>query len=365
MERYSRVVITAGLGISIFFVWRELKKIARKKFRKVGHISEIMIFPLKGARGISCQSAILTNQGLFGSKNDTTPRIQDRAFIIICNKTGNYVSSKQNPKVTLISTEIISETSIKISSWEKEPVVVCPAEPRIEKNVTIYKMDANVYECNAEANAWITDFFDDHDENGSRISYSIYFFDPKLSKRHGESDMGRRLKKIGENLPENLDYDFNLADMAAIMVTSDKSLQDLNYKLSLVGKKKVTTENFRGNIEVECDDKRPYQEDDWDECYIGSDDWKMKYFYKCTRCLLTTITPDEGKHRKDKQPLQMLNSYRMRPEREHCIYDSAEFGTYFAGYKSNPEGKKIIVRYGITKTENLVFLVKYIIRYMV
>jgi len=343
MERYSRVVLTAGIGVSIFFAWKELKKRARKKFRKVGHISEIVIFPLKGARGISCQSAILTNQGLFASKNNTTPCIQDRSFIIICEKTGNYVSSKQNPKVTLISTEIISESSIKISSLEKKPVVVFPLEPRVEKTVTIYKMEANVYGCNVEANKWVTDFFDDYDENGNRISYSIYFFDPKLSKRHGEFDMGRRLKKIGEHLPKGLDYDFNLADMAAIMVTSDKSLQDLNNKLSVAGKKKVTTENFRGNIEVACDADEPYQEDDWDDCFIGSNEWKMKYFYKCTRCLLTTITPDEGKHRTDKQPLRMLNSYRMRPEREHSIYDSAEFGTYFAGYKTNPEGKEITI----------------------
>jgi len=332
-----------GLGACTVLLLKKISENKREYFQKVGNVKSITIFPLKGARAVSCQSAQLTNQGLIGSEKQNSDSIQDRSFIIICNKTNKWVSSKQNPKIAMISIKIISGSSILLSAEGYGSVVAFPAEPFVERSVTIFKMTANLFECGVEANYWITNFLNKTDKSGNIISYSLAYFDTEKSVRPGKQEIERRLQGNGEQNTDDLDFNFNLADMSSIMITTKQSLNDLNYKLESNGHSKVTQEHFRGNIDVACDDNSPFQEDNWNECYIGNNfNWKMKYFHKCKRCLSTTVSPETGKRNAEKQPLTMLNSYRMPPEKKG-VYNSAVYGTYMAGFLSNPKSCEIRV----------------------
>ena len=96
------------------------------------------------------------------------------------------------------------------------------------------------------------------------------------------------------------------------MLCTEASADDLNEKLSKLGDDKCTVSirNFRPNINVSG--TLPFDEDRWLHVRVGEVEFAC--FKPCTRCVLTTVDPDEGKMNKGMQPLKLLRTYRLAPK---------------------------------------------------
>lgn len=70
----------------------------------------------------------------------------------------------------------------------------------------------------------------------------------------------------------------------------------------------VAVENFRHNIVVDGPDLEPYDEDTWDWIKVG-DDVVLRNVKDCTRCILTTIGPENGIRDPEREPLRTLEKY--------------------------------------------------------
>jgi len=150
-----------------------------------------------------------------------------------------------------------------------------------------------------------------------------------------ENKVKERFVKINKELPDT-HFTASLQDLASIMVTSKQSLDTLSIKLIQFLKfnqnlhpitnnflahsnliqnhiKPIQSKTFRGNIQIDTFDNKPWQEEKWSEIFIGENNSKiiLKNFMRCVRCISTTIDPDTGKFRKDFQPLKYLPSHLM------------------------------------------------------
>lgn len=76
---------------------------------------------------------------------------------------------------------------------------------------------------------------------------------------------------------------------------------------SKIGDATITSENFRPNIIIEGEDLEPYEEDNWDWIRIG-DETVCRNVKECTRCILTTINPENGVRNPSREPLKTLET---------------------------------------------------------
>merc|ERR1711916_112451 len=102
------------------------------------------------------------------------------------------------------------------------------------------------------------------------------------------------------------DNQVSYADGFPFLITSTRSLQDLNEVLKKNNKNAVPMMRFRPNIVVEgC--KTPWIEDTWDKLSIGL--CIFKNVKKCGRCRMTTVDQNQGKS-VGKEPLETLKKIR-------------------------------------------------------
>jgi len=94
----------------------------------------------------------------------------------------------------------------------------------------------------------------------------------------------------------------SFADGFPFLITNDASLNELNSRLD----SPVDMRRFRPNIVIEG--AGPWEEDNWTSLLIG--DTAFSLVKPCSRCVVTTVDPDEGVKAGDLQPLRTLGTYR-------------------------------------------------------
>lgn len=91
------------------------------------------------------------------------------------------------------------------------------------------------------------------------------------------------------------------ADLSSVLLVNQASVNDLNSRL---GHSAVAVDNFRPNIVVDGIGLQPYCEDDWEWIKVG--DVIMRNVKECTRCIMTTLNPENGIPSSDREPLKTL-----------------------------------------------------------
>ena len=131
------------------------------------------------------------------------------------------------------------------------------------------------------------------------------------------------------------------------MLCTEASVDELNERLSKLddGNFTVTIRNFRPVINVSG--TLPFDEDRWLHVRIGEAEFAC--YQPCTRCVMTTIDPNEGKMNKATQPLKLLRSYRLAPEGKlrELYKQSPIFGVFMSIIKEGriQVGDEVFVRY--------------------
>ncbi|KAI6171195.1 MOSC domain-containing protein [Aphelenchoides bicaudatus] len=299
------VAVGAGLGASILTIlainrWKKRASYWNSPFLEAGRVDRLFVYPIKSCRGVEVSNVDCT---LRGPRNGS---MIDREFLVIDEKQdGMFLNARIYPKMVLIEAARLHNLLI----------VRLPNGKQVEVDLDEVKRRNDVREGNLYDNAR-TDGLDCGDEVGQALteflglegkrSLRLIQFSPKL---YTERDPVSNQKFWLNPIPKVEDH-MTFADETSYMINTKPSIDDLNKRLESDGLKTIDIRYFRPVISVnECE---LFDEDRWLEVRIG--DAEFICFRPCSRCVLTTVDPDEGTLSKEMQPLKKLREYRLAPK---------------------------------------------------
>uniref|UniRef100_A0A1B6EZT9 MOSC domain-containing protein n=1 Tax=Cuerna arida TaxID=1464854 RepID=A0A1B6EZT9_9HEMI len=307
----ASVTLAAVIFAGVFF-WRQKKKQALyfersleeieipSKWTKVGEVSDLVIYPLKGAQRKHLEEAQFTERGLREMQSNKIS-LQDRSFVVF-TEDNQFVNIKKNAKILLVDTEAVDETSVRFSFPDSEDLIVKLPTDKTTLNKIGFecKQTVDTLDCGDEAATWFSQRLLNQ-QTGLRLGCFIKsLVAPRIVKDGEVEEYSKYYTKL------HGDYLGAYSDMASYMVMGEQSLKDLNNRLE----KPISHINFRPNILVKG--SPAYSEDGWDWIKIG--DNVFRGFKYCTRCVVTTINPDTAEKDPKFEPLMTLRKYRQIPE---------------------------------------------------
>jgi len=233
-------------------------------------VSELNIYPLKSARGISLSEVLVTERGF----------ALDRRWMLV-NANNRFLSQRQVPRLALVQVEV-REKSLFIQAPDI-PALTFPLQPGAGDPVRVSIWDdiCEAQMVSDEANDWFSRFLD----LPCRLVYM-----PDESQR-----------PVNPQYSVN-DFQVSFADGYPFLLISRESLDDLSLRLP----EPLPMNRFRPNIVVKgCE---PYAEDQWKQIRIGEVTFRV--VKPCSRCKITTVDQQTGAS--GKEPLKTLATYRLK-----------------------------------------------------
>lgn len=231
-------------------------------------ISQLNVYPIKSAKGISVHSALVERRGIQF----------DRRWMVV-DASGVFLSQRGFPRLALISTHLGSDT-LHVNAPGMNTLTLS-LQPSGADPIRVHVWDDTVDAISAgdEVQKWFSTYLD----MPSRL-----VFMPENSIRHVE--------------PESAIHNdiVSFADGFPLLLISQHSLDDLNNRLVTP----VPMNRFRPNVVV--NDSSAFAEDRWKKIRIGT---MLFYVVKpCSRCITTTVDQETGIQ--GKEPLATLSRYR-------------------------------------------------------
>lgn len=237
-------------------------------------ITEIRVYPIKSCRGFKVDKTKLLKTGLD----------LDRQWMFADAISMDFLTIRQISKMTLIDTILTENDELEVSIRDSQPKVkfAIPAHPSkqwLEKNselseVGIWgrKVDGYVYP--KELTAPLSSFF----EKEVRLVYKGPT--PRVLAGNGAPELLGRTEST------------KFADLAPLQIANQKSMSELNGRLSQIGHEPLNIERFRPNIVVEGE--TPWYEDTWKMIKIGEQgkSTSVDVVARCARCQVPNVDPD-------------------------------------------------------------------------
>ena len=232
-------------------------------------LSQLNIYPLKSAAGITLESAMLDRRGL----------VYDRRWMVV-DDSGKFMTQRSIPRMALINTELVSQ--MLILNAPRMPELCMPLYPTegTSQEVEIWGDRCEAWTATPQSSSWISQYLGK--------SCKIVFM-PDHSNRPVDPDFA-----VDEN-------QVAFSDGFPLLLISESSLSDLNNRLP----ESVAMKRFRPNLVVK--NTKPYEEDSWKKIKIGECEFNVAK--PCSRCVLTTVDPETGEF-SGKEPLRTLATYR-------------------------------------------------------
>ncbi|XP_020299741.1 mitochondrial amidoxime-reducing component 1 [Pseudomyrmex gracilis] len=278
--------LVVGAGSAVFFFWwwwaRKQKPKPPSKWRKVGELSDIFVFPVKSLGTIRMNSMDCTKLGL------RSGWLRDRTLMII-DLDGNFVTARQMPKMVQVIPSI-SGSILTFNAPGMMSVSIDLAQLRGKSFQTaVWGQAVPACDCGEEPARWLSRFLLQED-TGLRLVY--YPVDHPTREIREKNKVFRLESNDTGAYPDATSYN----------LINEASVTELNSRLE----EEVTPLQFRPNFVVKG--ATPYEEDKWDWVKIG--DVIMRNVMPCTRCMFTTINPETGIKHPNTEPLKTLRSYR-------------------------------------------------------
>ncbi|XP_011868219.1 PREDICTED: mitochondrial amidoxime reducing component 2 [Vollenhovia emeryi] len=320
MDRTRLTYVTTavvGVGTAVFFIWwwwnRRQKPQPPSKWRKVGELSGLTVYPVKSLGAVRMTEMECTTLGL------KSGWLRDRTLLVI-DLEGRFLTARQLPKMVNVSPSI-SGSVLTLRAPGMMSMSVDLAQLRGKGfRVAVWGQAVPARDCGEEAARWLSRFLLQED-TGFRLVY--YPLDrPVRSVR-------QRNYKIFP-LEESIDLGA-YPDETSYSLINEASIADLNSRLD----EPVTSQQFRMNFVVKG--ATAYEEDKWDWVKIGN--VIMRNVRPCTRCIFTTIDPETGTKHINAEPLKTLKSYRQitDPQIRPATGDSPVMGIHLG--LRGPTGK--------------------------
>jgi len=257
-------------------------------------ITQLNVYPVKSARGISISETAISAEGLPGDR---------RAMLV--DPSGQFITQRELPALATLN--VAPEAGgYRLSIEGKGDVLALPSSSRLD--VTVWKSTVDAALASDEANRALSQWL------GQEMK--LAFFD----------DQSKRLANVewtGNETP------VTFADGYQILVATTASLDALNADMTTHGEGSVGMERFRPNIVLEMDDA--WAEDRWAAIEING--IRFDLVKPCTRCIMTTQDQKTGS-RDVPSPMKAMGRIRMSADRRVP-------GVLF-GWNLTPRGKGTI-----------------------
>jgi uncharacterized protein len=235
-------------------------------------IAALHYYPLKSARGIELERALLTNAGFE----------DDRRWMLV-NEAGRFLTQRELPRLALLAPGL-SPSALLLSAPQRPPLSIPLARQGPRRSVTVWQDQCEAFDEGDEVAAWLQAFLG--------RACRLVRFDPSHRRLSAREWTGE------------LEADVRFPDGFPILAVNAASLGELNSRLAVP----LPLDRFRPNIVLEG--LQPYDEDRIDE--LSADGVRLKLVKACTRCKITVTNQDSGEVEGD-EPLRTLRQYRYDP----------------------------------------------------
>ena len=239
-------------------------------------ISRLLIYPVKGCRGVPLRAATLAETGL------ECEGIGDREWVIV-DDDGEFLSQRELPQMALITTRLTG-SELRLSAPGMVMLAVPFASEGDVQRVRVWNDTIDAVTQGEVADQWLSNFL----HRPARLMR----FDPlaqRLSNR----------KYTGSTAAP-----YKFADAFALLVASEASLEDVNAKLHTKGVQPVDIDRFRPNIVLTG--VEPFEEDFAGQIEFG--DARVDVVKPCVRCTVPSVDPTRGEQ--GVEPGDTLAQYR-------------------------------------------------------
>ncbi|XP_003702244.1 mitochondrial amidoxime-reducing component 1 [Megachile rotundata] len=275
-----------GAGTVVVFLWwwwtsRQKDKLP-SEWRRVGELSNMLVFPVKSLGPIRMNAMECTQLGL------KSGWLRDRTLMLI-DLNGRFVTARQHPKMVQVSPSV-TESVLTLSA----PGMMSMSIDLSQVNgkgfrVAVWGQPVQACDCGEEAARWLSRFILQEDTGFRLVYYPL-------------SHPTREVRQKNKYFPLTCEDTGAYPDATSYNLINESSVAELNSRLD----NPVIWEQFRPNFVVKG--AVPYEEDSWEWVKIG--DVIFKNVMPCTRCIFTTIDPETGKKDPKAEPLKTLKSYR-------------------------------------------------------
>lgn len=239
-------------------------------------LHSIHVHPLKAARGVSPDEAVVEPWGLAG----------DRRWVLV-DEAGKVITQRPHPRMALAAAEQLPGGGLVLSAPGCEPLAVPVPEPVGTTTVEIWRDKVEGVLTASAAHAWFSAYLG--------IDVRLVHLDDPATRRPIDPEYARP----GETV--------SFADGYPLLLTTLASLDALN---SLIARGDHPDEcplpmnRFRPNVVVTGTDA--WAEDDWRRVVIG--EVRFRVAKMCGRCVVTTT--DQGTAERGREPLRTLGRHR-------------------------------------------------------
>ncbi|WP_163834170.1 hybrid-cluster NAD(P)-dependent oxidoreductase [Spartinivicinus ruber] len=238
-------------------------------------LSAITIYPIKSTAGLSVSQAMVNREGL----------AFDRRFVLV-DSNGQFITGRQYPQLTLIKSVIIP-AGLQISAPGMPTLTIEYAQLTSQyRPITVWKDTIQAQHSHEQYDQWFSQYLNK--------SCHLYFY--------GEHSHRSVKKRPNEQV--------SFADGYPLLIVSEASLTDLNCRTA----EPVNMAQFRPNIVVSGTEA--FAEDSWQQIKIGEVHFEIDS--PCTRCIFTTVNPNNATKNQLKEPLTTLAKYRS--DENHNIF---------------------------------------------
>jgi hypothetical protein len=233
-------------------------------------VSGLVIYPVKGARGIARSHARAGDRGF----------ALDRRWMLV-DEAGVFITQRTFPRLALLETALEADALVlRAPGFEPLRLPLVP-EGKPEERVEVWSDRCRAIDVGAEAAGYLGAFL------GTRCKL---VFMPDEVVRRVDGRYAKRKEKVG------------FADGFPYLLASESSLADLNGRLEVP----LPMDRFRPNIIVRG--APAWAEDDWETLAVGS--MRFHVLKPCSRCPVTTV--DQATGIMGKEPLATMATFRKK-----------------------------------------------------
>ncbi|WP_213991926.1 YcbX family protein [Sodalis sp. dw_96] len=230
-------------------------------------VSRLYIHPVKSMRGLQLSHALVRAEGLAG----------DRTFMLT-ETDGTFITARQYPQMVLF-TPVMVQNGLHINAPDGQSAMACYEDFTADPHPTeVWGNHFTAYIAPEAINNWLSGY----------IGHPIQL-------RWTGASSHRRVKTHPQ-------VSLSFADGYPYLLISEASFGDLQRRCPAG----IKLSQFRPNLVVTG--AEPYAEDRWRTLKVG--DVQFEVAKPCGRCILTTVSVEQGRKHPAAEPLRTLQSYR-------------------------------------------------------
>ena len=244
--------------------------------KPVGCVTEIVVYPLKSARGVSVQSHALDNRGLK----------YDRLWMVV-DEDGAFLSQRRAPKLATVTVELPTsdDDPLKVSAPHMRGSLVVPVVTSADGASTVRCWEDR---CGA---------IDQGDEAARWFAAALGVDGARLVR------MADKTKRYCSNKYARSDALTAFSDGFPLLLATEASLDELNFKMVARNKEPIPMNRFRPNLvlgmhEIHKTVSSPFEEDGWGSVMVFgkgiANYMNFQVVKPCARCKMPTIDQETG-----------------------------------------------------------------------